>query len=64
MGIRFLDFVKPFCSLIPEIQKPERKIQFREKVVWTIITLFIFLLYSRMPLFGVVPLNSVDPFRG
>jgi preprotein translocase subunit SecY len=42
MGIIFLEFVKPFCSILPEIQKPERKIQFREKVLWTAITLFIF----------------------
>ena len=44
MGIKFLEFVKPFCSILPEIQKPERKIQFREKVLWTAITLFIFLV--------------------
>ena len=36
--------MKPFCSILPEIQKPERKIQFREKVLWTAITLFIFLV--------------------
>ena len=36
--------LQPFCSILPEIQKPERKIQFREKVLWTAITLFIFLV--------------------
>ena len=43
-SVKFLEFVKPFCSILPEIQKPERKIQFREKVLWTAITLFIFLV--------------------
>lgn len=65
--------IKPFCAVLPEIQKPERRvcslissyvcfacscgasviltpwmsspqIQFREKVLWTAITLFIFLV--------------------
>lgn len=44
MGIKFLKVIKPFCAVLPEIQKPERKIQFREKVLWTAITLFIFLV--------------------
>merc|ERR1712121_203251 len=57
MGIKFLEFVKPFCSILPEIQKPERKIQFREKVLWTAITLFIFLVCCQIPLFGILASN-------
>lgn len=44
MAIKFLEVIKPFCVILPEIQKPERKIQFKEKVLWTAITLFIFLV--------------------
>jgi len=62
MGIKFLEFVKPFCQLIPEIQKPDRKIQFREKVLWTAITLFIFLVCCQIPLFGIMSSDSADPF--
>uniref|UniRef100_A0A8C0D3N0 Translocon Sec61/SecY plug domain-containing protein n=1 Tax=Balaenoptera musculus TaxID=9771 RepID=A0A8C0D3N0_BALMU len=50
MGIRFLEVIKPFCAVLPEIQKSERKIQFREKVLWTI------------PLFGIMSSDSADPF--
>jgi small neutral amino acid transporter SnatA (MarC family) len=42
--VKFLEVIKPFCSILPEIAKPERKIQFREKVLWTAITLLIFLV--------------------
>lgn len=42
--VKFLEVIKPFCAVLPEIQKPERRIQFREKVLWTAITLFIFLV--------------------
>lgn len=43
-SVKFLEVIKPFCSILPEIAKPERKIQFREKVLWTAITLLIFLV--------------------
>lgn len=54
--------MKPFCSILPEIQKPERKIQFREKVLWTAVTLFIFLVCCQIPLFGIMSSDSADPF--
>ncbi|CDW58686.1 protein transport protein Sec61 subunit alpha [Trichuris trichiura] len=62
MGVKFLEFVKPFCGLIPEVSKPERKIQFREKMLWTAITLFIFLVCCQIPLFGIMSSESADPF--
>ncbi|CAB1314794.1 unnamed protein product [Coregonus sp. 'balchen'] len=61
-GIKFLEVIKPFCAVLPEIQKPERKIQFREKVLWTAITLFIFLVCCQIPLFGIMSSDSADPF--
>lgn len=62
MGIKFLDMIRPFCAVLPEIQKPERKIQFKEKVLWTAITLFIFLVCCQIPLFGIMSSDSADPF--
>uniref|UniRef100_A0A8C9BV94 Translocon Sec61/SecY plug domain-containing protein n=1 Tax=Phocoena sinus TaxID=42100 RepID=A0A8C9BV94_PHOSS len=48
MGITFLDVIKPFCA--------------REKVLWTAITLFIFLVCCQIPLFGIMSSDSADPF--
>uniref|UniRef100_A0A8C5VCV5 SEC61 translocon subunit alpha 2 n=1 Tax=Microcebus murinus TaxID=30608 RepID=A0A8C5VCV5_MICMU len=62
LGFKFLEVIKPFCAVLPEIQKPERKIQFREKVLWTAITLFIFLVCCQIPLFGIMSSDSADPF--
>uniref|UniRef100_A0A671THA9 Protein transport protein SEC61 subunit alpha n=1 Tax=Sparus aurata TaxID=8175 RepID=A0A671THA9_SPAAU len=62
MRVAFLEVIKPFCAVLPEIQKPERKIQFREKVLWTAITLFIFLVCCQIPLFGIMSSDSADPF--
>lgn len=94
--VKFLEVIKPFCAVLPEIQKPERKvqyllhddknsftlnfinlcmcyvvnavifasmsrcnccvqqIQFREKVLWTAITLFIFLVCCQVNICCIV----------
>ena len=62
MGFKILEYLQPFCSFLPEVAKPERKIQFREKVLWTAITLFIFLVCCQIPLFGIMSSESADPF--
>merc|ERR1712046_36949 len=41
---------------------PERKVPFREKVLWTVITLFIFLICSQIPLYGIFASGASDPF--
>ena len=46
---------------MPEVASPDRKIQFREKAMWTAITLFIFLVCSQIPLFGIMSSDSADP---
>ncbi|KAJ3176936.1 translocon subunit [Gaertneriomyces sp. JEL0708] len=46
---------------MPEVAAPDRKVQFREKVMWTAITLFIFLVCSQIPLFGIMQSESSDP---
>ena len=38
------------------------QIQFREKVLWTAITLFIFLVCCQIPLFGIMSSDTADPF--
>uniref|UniRef100_A0A2I3GXG1 Translocon Sec61/SecY plug domain-containing protein n=1 Tax=Nomascus leucogenys TaxID=61853 RepID=A0A2I3GXG1_NOMLE len=62
MVIKFLQVIKPFCVILLEIQKLERRIQFKEKVLWTAIALFIFLVCCQIPLFGIMSSDSVDPF--
>jgi len=59
---KFLELVRPFLAFIPEIQTPERKVQFKEKVLWTAVTLFIFLVCCQIPLFGIMASENADPF--
>eukprot|EP01115_Flamella_aegyptia_P007169 TRINITY_DN2984_c0_g1_i1.p1 TRINITY_DN2984_c0_g1~~TRINITY_DN2984_c0_g1_i1.p1 ORF type:complete len:473 (-),score=172.39 TRINITY_DN2984_c0_g1_i1:45-1463(-) len=62
MGFKFLHLVKPFMAVLPEVSTPERKIPFKEKVLWTAITLFIYLVCSQIPLYGITATESSDPF--
>ena len=41
--MRFLHLIKPVMCVLPEVATPERKVPFREKMLWTAVTLFIFL---------------------
>ncbi|KAF1320444.1 Protein transporter sec61 subunit alpha isoform 2, partial [Globisporangium splendens] len=47
--------------VLPEVAQPDRKIPFREKVLWTVITLFIFLVCCQIPLYGIQTNKSSDP---
>ncbi|KAJ3343505.1 translocon subunit [Gonapodya sp. JEL0774] len=47
---------------MPEVAAPDRKVQFREKVMWTGVTLLIFLVCSQIPLYGIMSSDSSDPF--
>jgi len=60
--MRFLHLVKPFMAILPEVQTPERKIPFKEKVLWTAITLFVYLVCCQIPLYGIMASDSADPF--
>ncbi|KAL5561361.1 hypothetical protein UlMin_031108 [Ulmus minor] len=44
-GFRVLHLVRPFLAFLPEVQYADRKVPFREKVIYTVISLFIFLIH-------------------
>ena len=59
---RFLNLVRPFMGILPEVQQPDKKVPFKEKVLWTAVTLFIFLVCCQIPLYGIKSSDSADPF--
>merc|ERR1711959_48903 len=59
---RVLNLVKPCMCVLPEVSTPDRRIPFREKVLWTAISLFVFLVCCQIPLYGIANNKSADPF--
>ena len=59
--VRFLDLVKPVMFLIPQIKPPMRKINKRDKFVWSAIALFIYLICCQIPLYGIYKSTGSDP---
>lgn len=51
-------------GFLPEVMAPDpsKKIPFREKALWTMVTLFVFLVCCQIPLYGISPSKSGDPF--
>jgi len=59
---RLLDLVRPCMCVLPEVSTPDRRIPFREKILWTGISLFVFLVCCQIPLYGISANKSTDPF--
>lgn len=59
---RFLNALRPFVRVMPEVKTPDRKVSFREKFAWTAIILIIYLIMANMPLWGIDPSIGVDYF--
>jgi len=61
-GFRVLHLVRPFLSVLPEVVTADRKVPFREKILYTAVALFIFLVCSQLPLYGIRSSSGSDPF--
>ncbi|CAE8625647.1 unnamed protein product [Polarella glacialis] len=61
-SFRFLTLIKPVLWLVPEVIAPEHRVPFKEKICWTSISLFVFLVCCQIPVYGIVSSKSADPF--
>lgn len=61
-GFRFLNLIKPIMPILPEIRTPTRKVPFKEMLMWTGMSLFVFLVCCQIPIYGAVTNKSSDPF--
>lgn len=61
MSGRLLDLFKPFEAYLPEVIAPQRKVPYNQKLIWTGVSLLIFLVLGQMPLYGIVSSETSDP---
>ena len=50
----FRTIVKKVSPAIPQIEKPKKKVNLRNKLIWTGIALLIYFVMGQVPLFGIV----------
>ena len=63
MTSRFLQAMRPFMSITPEVVKPEREVRFNEKIVWTLLALVVYYVMTVVPVYGVEATEEgTDPF--
>ncbi|GCE97293.1 translocon subunit [Zygosaccharomyces mellis] len=61
MSGRLLDFFKPFEAYLPDVIAPQRKVPYNQKLIWTGVSLLIFLVLGQIPLYGIVSSETSDP---
>ncbi len=61
MTSRFLQAIRPFMSITPEVVKPSREVHFNEKLMWTLTALVIYFVMASTPIIGT-ELGEADPF--
>lgn len=61
--IRFINLIQPLMFLIPEVAQPKMEIRKNQKFIWTAIILFIFLICSQIPLYGIYKSEGSDPLH-
>ncbi|GMH33166.1 hypothetical protein BSKO_01000 [Bryopsis sp. KO-2023] len=61
-GFRPLNLVRPFLSILPDVAPAERRVPFKEKAMYTAVSLFIFLVCSQLPLYGIQTNTGSDAF--
>ena len=47
--------------MLPEVQQADRKVPFREQFMYTATALFVFLVCSHLPLYGIYSASGSDP---
>lgn len=60
-GFKVLNYLRPIVGFLPEIEKPAREIPLKDKMIWTLLALLIFLVCSQIPLYGITKVIGDDP---
>lgn len=46
---------------MPDVMRSHNRVHIRDKLVWTTLSILIFLVASQMPLYGIVSSSKSDP---
>lgn len=44
--LKLLNLIRPAMAILPEVEEPTRKIQFKYRALWTVIATLLYLICS------------------
>jgi len=61
---KLLYALKPFAALVPDVERPGpgQRVKLTDKMLYTAVALFVFLVCSQLPLYGIKTNTGSDPF--
>jgi preprotein translocase subunit SecY len=59
-----LEFIRPALKYLPEIKIPQRKVAFKEKLIWTSVVLCLFYTMSVIYPYGITPETLASRIKG
>ncbi|KAI8992254.1 SecY subunit of pre protein translocase [Pilobolus umbonatus] len=59
--VRVLRLLKPFMAILPEISAPDRKVPLNMKILYTGVSLLLYMVMCQVPLYGIQSSTSSDP---
>ncbi|MHA1718753.1 MAG: preprotein translocase subunit SecY [Promethearchaeota archaeon] len=60
MTSKFLQIFKPFTRITSEIKQPDREISFKDKIIYTLVVLVIYIIMSNIPIYGITTDSGTD----
>lgn len=51
----------PVLKFLPEVSKPKKKVRLQERVFYTVMSLFIYLVMCQIPVYGIEYATGADP---
>ncbi|KAF6002416.1 Protein transport protein Sec61 subunit alpha [Cyanidiococcus yangmingshanensis] len=60
--VRTLDLVRPFLPYLPEVKTPPRRVPIKERLIWSLVALAVYLIACQIPLYGFLNTGGSDPF--
>jgi len=59
--VRLIDIVRPFYSLVPQVESPLRRVFFNDKLVNTVLAVLFLLVAGEIRIFGIQKTDRIDP---
>ena len=60
-GVKILQLLRPVLAFLPSVPTPEKRVSLRDRLIWSVLVLLLFLVCSQIPLFGIRKMFGDDP---